>query len=286
MNRVDLHLHTTASDGTDTPLELVRHAARAGLEVIAITDHDTLKGALELSDSTDLPIKVVTGIEFSCNIRGVDNSNCHILGYAFDPCHVKITEAIAHGRAMRLLKLDKRLEYLRDTFGIVFSDEEISELRGYNSVAKPHLANLIVRHGLASSVGDAIEKYLNGVRLPDDRIDAREAIEAILAAGGVPVYAHPIGGEREKRLGEKQLRKRVCALADMGLMGLECYYSRYTREEEALILKVAREHGLTVSAGSDYHGSNKTVVIGTLSAEHGEIPTENITVLSEILKRI
>ncbi len=286
MNKTDLHLHTTASDGTDTPLELVRHAGAAGLEIIAVTDHDTLSGVRELSNLDTFGVKIITGIEFSCNIRGIDNSNCHILGYAFDPHHESIRAAITHGREMRLLKLDKRIEYLRETFGIVFSEEEISELKSYNSVAKPHIANLIIKRGLADSVGEAIDKYLNGVRLPDDRIDAREAVEAILAAGGVPVYAHPIGGEREKRLPEKKLHKRVAALRDMGLMGLECYYSRYSSEEEEMLLRLADEYGMLASAGSDYHGANKTVVIGTLRSDGADISEEAITVLPEILKRL
>lgn len=285
MNTTDLHLHTTASDGTDTPRELVERARAAGLRTIAITDHDTLVGIRELRGGSFADVEVITGIEFSCNIRGVDNSNCHILGYGFDTEHESILAAIAHGREMRLLKLGKRIEYLRDSFGIVIDDDELAELRSYNSVAKPHLAALIVKRGLASDIGDAIEKYLNGVRLPDDRIDAGEAIAAILAAGGIPVYAHPIGGEREKRLTYKKLVKRVKALKELGLMGLECYYSRYTAEEEEMLLSLAAEEGLLVSAGSDYHGENKTVVIGTLSAEGRRVPDGSVTVLSRILAK-
>ena len=103
-------------------------------------------------------------------------------------------------------------------------------------------------------MAEAIDKYLKGSKFPDDRIDSKEAIEAIKAAGGIPVYAHPIGGEREKRLSEEEVLSRIEALKTQGLMGLECYYSRYSDSDEAMLVGIADRLGLLVSGGSDYHG--------------------------------
>lgn len=281
--RVDLHLHTTASDGSDTPRELVRLAKDKGLSVIAITDHDTIAGLSELTDEDKEGIKLITGIEFSCYFKGKKGGfNCHILGYGFDTECEELQAAIAHGRQMRLFKLEARLEYLKSTFDIEFSDDEISELRGYNSVAKPHLAALIVKHGLAVSIDEAIDKYLLGAKFPDDRIPAAEAISAISAAGGISVYAHPLGGEREKRIDKDTLERRVLRLKGAGLDGVECYYSRYNEQDSEVIRAIAEEHGMCISAGSDYHGKNKTVPLGEISASGGGVDITKITVLTEI----
>ncbi len=279
---IDLHLHTTASDGSDSPRELIDKAKKAGLEVIAITDHDTIAGSLEAISLPYDGIKVITGIEFSCKTEGDDGFECHILGYGFDPEHPSILGAIDHGRQMRLYKLELRLVYLKERFGIEFTEDEIEWLRSLNSVARPHLARLIIKHGLAADVADAFDKYLKVGGFPDDRIDAREAIEAILAAGGIPVYAHPLGGEREPRITNDELFRRVGILESMGLLGVESLYSRYSTEESELLISLAERKGMLVSGGSDYHGENKTVRLGSLSADQDLIDYSKITVINQI----
>ena len=284
MHKIDLHLHTTASDGSDTPNELLKLAKEAGLTTISITDHDTLAGCIEALKAAESGIKVITGIEFSCRCGGSDGFDCHILGYGFDLKSQEMLDAIAHGRQMRLAKLESRIDYLNEHFGIRFNKDETEWLYSLNSAAKPHLAGLIVKHGLADSIGDAIDKYLKGHNFPDDRIDAGEAIKAIISAGGIPVYAHPIGGEREKRLTKSELLPRVDALAALGLMGLECYYSRYSTEDAEMLSSIAKNRGLLVSAGSDYHGKNKTVELARLSSdEMKELP--DISILPLLLNR-
>ena len=282
MRKIDLHLHTTASDGSDTPSELIAKAKETGLEVISITDHDTLAGsALAVSLPFD-GVKVITGIEFSCCTEGEDGFDCHILGYGFDPEDETLLAAIRHGREMRLFKLGARLKYLKEHFGIEFSDEEIAWLHSLNSVARPHLAMLIIKRGLATDVADAFDKYLKVGGFPDDRIDAEEAIKAILAAGGIPVYAHPLGGEREARISREEVRRRATILKSKGLMGLECLYSRYSREDAELLISLAEENGLLVSGGSDYHGENKTVVLGSLSSDGTVYDGSQITVIDRL----
>ncbi len=280
--RIDLHLHTTASDGSDTPSELIAKAREVGLEVISITDHDTIAGSLEAIGLPDEGVKVITGIEFSCCTEGKDGFDCHILGYGFDPKDETLLAAIRHGREMRLFKLEARLKYLKEHFGIEFTDEEIAWLHSLNSVARPHLARLIIKRGLALDVANAFDKYLKVGGFPDDRIDAAEAISAILAAGGIPVYAHPLGGEREPRISVDELTERVSALKSMGLMGLECFYSRYSREDRELLISLACERGLLVSGGSDYHGENKTVALGSLSSDGSEYDASQITVIDHL----
>lgn len=281
--RVDLHLHTTASDGSDTPCELIRKAKEAGIEVISITDHDTIVGLAEAIGQRKNGVKIITGIEFSCCFFGVGGFDCHILGYGFDPEHPKLLSAITHGRQMRLAKLGARLMYLKNVFGIEFTEDEIGWLHSLNSVARPHLAQLIIKRGLADSVAEAFDKYLKVDGFPDDRIDAGEAIDAILAAGGIPVYAHPLGGEREARLDPDELSRRVGALLPLGLKGLECLYSRYSVKESELLISLARKHDLLVSGGSDYHGKNKTVELGSLCADKAVTDYSSITVLDKLL---
>lgn len=282
MYKFDLHLHTTASDGSDTPSELLALAKEAGLTVISVTDHDTLEGCIEAIRIPQDDVNIITGIEFSCHCYGREDFDCHILGYGFDPESPELRAAIAHGRQMRFIKLEARLEYLADRHNIVFDEEELNWLRSLNSTAKPHIARLLVKRGLADSISDAIELYLKGKNFPDDRIDAGEAISAIISAGGIPVYAHPIGGERERRLTVSELEPRVDALIKLGLRGLECYYSRYSAEDEQLLIALARSRGLLVSAGSDYHGKNKTVELARLCSD-SDTDAPEATVLRALL---
>ena len=280
--KADLHLHTTASDGSDTPSELIAKALARGIEIMAITDHDTLVGSREAVKLPVTGVKIITGIEFSCRYEGSESFDCHILGYGFDPDSQAMLSAIAHGRQMRLFKLGARLDYLKEHFGISFPDEDIAWLHSLNSVARPHLGQLLVKHGYVNNMSEAFDKYLKLCGFPDDRIDADEAISAIKAAGGIPVYAHPIGGEREKRLTESEVTRRIDLLADIGLMGIECYYSRYTESEAAMLVGIAESRGLLISGGSDYHGENKTVPLGLLSADEREINADRLTVLDSL----
>lgn len=280
-----MHLHTTASDGSDTPEALIAKAKSIGLKTVSITDHDTLGGLLSVLDGGDDAIEIITGIEFSCNTSEKHGFDCHILGYGFDPYNEEIIRVIEHGRTMRFVKFEARVKYLEDNFGIILSEAEIQELRSYNAVAKPHIARILMSRGLADSVTDAIAKYLKGDDFPDDRIDAREAIDAIHLAGGIAVYAHPLGGELERRLTPCEFTARVKTLLEMGIDGLEAYYSRYSSSDRELVLGVARDMGLCVSAGSDYHGENKTVKLGELSSDGIEVSDLDVTALVKIRNR-
>ncbi len=281
---VDLHLHTTASDGTESPSEVVKLAYGRGINIIAVTDHDTVSGLAEARAALPEGMTLIDGIEMSCAVRGEGGFRCHILGYGIDPRSPYIAEAIEAGRVKRMAKLGRRLEYLRESFGIELSEGELERLYSHNSPSRLHIARLLTERGLTRNNDEAIEKYLDAGRMPDDRIDADMAISAIKRAGGVPIFAHPLGGEGDVHLDEGELVRRALRLLSLGVMGLECYYSRYTSEETAFLCRVARERGLLISAGSDYHGGNKTVVLGSLGAEGAEPDLGEITVLSKLIK--
>ena len=264
--RYDLHIHTAASDGSDSPDSLARKVVGAGLELFSVTDHDTVDGALAMEWLIPAGVGYIRGVECSCVSPG---GKCHILGYGFDPEHPAFRAALGEGAQLRQEKLENRIVHLREKFGIRLTEEEEQWLRSLKSPGKPHLGKLLVKRGLADELSTAIKAYLSGVP-GRDRIDSKTAIDAILAAGGIPVWAHPLGGEGEKRLTEKEFEARLAVLMAEGIRGLECCYSRYDMDESELLLLRARERGLLATGGSDYHGSNKKGIelgqLGTVSA--------------------
>ena len=271
-SKVDLHIHTTASDGADTPRVLAEKIAAAGLELFSVTDHDTVAGALEMEHIVPRGVRYIRGVEFSCVSPA---GKCHILGYGYDPDHPAFRGALEEGRRLRLEKLERRLEQLKRDHGIELTDAERSWLMSLGSPGKPHLGQIIRNRGLAPDLDGAIRNFIRDVP-GRDRIEASMAIEAILAAGGFPVWAHPLGGEGEKRLTEEKFESLLQTLLGYGLRGLECRYSRYGRKESEFLLDHAARRGLVPTGGSDYHGSNKKdIQLGQLGCEW-TVDTENL----------
>ena len=263
-SRVDLHIHTTASDGADSPRARAEKVAAAGLELFSVTDHDTVAGALEMEKIVPQGVRYIRGVEFSCVSPA---GKCHILGYGYDPDHPAFRGALEEGRRLRLEKLDRRLEQLRRDHGIELTDDERTWLMSLGSPGKPHLGQIIRNRGLAPDLDGAIRGFIRDVP-GRDRIEAKMAIEAITAAGGFPVWAHPLGGEGEKRLTEEKFEALLETLLGYGLRGMECRYSRYGRKESEFLLDHAARLGLTPTGGSDYHGSNKKdIQLGQLGCE-------------------
>lgn len=281
--RVDLHLHTTASDGTESPERVTALARESGLDLIAITDHDTVSGLAEAKRSLPEGVRLISGVEMSCSVTGEDGFRCHILGYGIDPDSASMTEAIALGREKRQRKLEDRIAYLKDRYGIALTEEEAAFLRGKNSPSRLHLGQLLVAKGLCSDIDSAIMTYLDYRSLPDGRLGAEYTISVIKRAGGVPIFAHPLGGEGEAHLERRDLYRRVDILKDLGIMGLEGFYSRYTEEEEDFLCRTAQKRGLLVSAGSDWHGANKTVSLGSLSVSGKAPSVEDVTLVKYLL---
>lgn len=279
--QIDLHMHSAASDGTDNPAQLVENIQKAGIRTFALTDHDTIDGCSQVEALVPPALRFICGVEFSCITSA---GKCHILGYGYRPEAPSIHQALEAGRVLRQAKLNRRLDHLEKVHGIRFSEEELRWLAGLNSPGKPHLAQLILDRGLADTREEAITRYINGCKGGDARIDGAIAVRGILGAGGIPVWAHPLGGEGEPHLTRERFNAQLTVLLGLGIQGLECCYSRYTREEVAFLLDQAEKHGLLVSGGSDYHGTAKDIPLGTLNAFGDRVPEETLTILTRLKK--
>ena len=277
---VDLHIHTDASDGTDSPAGLLWNLQKAGITTFAVTDHDTIRGAMAVKRIVPQGFRFIQGIEFSCRTQG--GHKCHILGLNYDDNSLDFQAALRAGDELRHQKFHRRIEILRSDFGITFTDDEIDSLLKIPSVGKPHLANLLVAKGLAQDKQDAITNYIDKCRTGTSRIDAGLAVKAILSSGGIPVWAHPLGGEGEQELPESAFRVVLNELVSYGLRGLECWYSKYKSLKCEWLSKQAQRRGLFISGGSDYHGTNKTVRLGMLNAENRPVSPEQLTILRQI----
>lgn len=264
---IDMHMHTVASDGTDTPEELIKVIKNAGIGLFSVTDHDAVKSCIAIREllQEDDPI-FINGIEFSCKD---ENGKYHILGYGYDLGASAILKLVDFTHNLRMQKVKKRLAALEDSFRITFPEEEIEQLLSLNNPGKPHIGNLMVKYGYAKDREEAIKYFLNKIKIKGTTaIPPRDAIEAITQSGGVPVLAHPIYGDGSQLLDDTELTRRISVLKEYGLRGLECYYSGFTPKEEKMMLSYAERFDLLVSAGSDYHGKNKMIFIGDTNLEN------------------
>lgn len=278
VNSIDLHIHSTASDGSDSIPTLLTKLKSSGIHTFSITDHDTISGALEMEALVSHEFRYIRGIEFSCVSP---QGKCHILGYGYDPSDPVFLEAIRSGNQLRQDKLQRRISYLQENYGIVLTEQESNWLFSQKSPGKPHLGRILVDRGLAPTLSAAIKTYLKFRNEGADRIDASAAIQAIIHAGGIPVWAHPLGGEGERRISEGGFHAQLEGLLSSGIQGLECFYSRYGKEQSAFLTEQARKHGLLVSGGSDYHGANKADLhLGKLNADDAVIDPRNLTICS------
>ena len=280
-NKADMHLHTAFSDGTDSPEELIKRLRKHGVTTFSVTDHDNADFYNNIKDNDTYGLSLVTGIEFSCR---TEKGKCHILGYGINTENMDFVKTVELTAKLREEKLQKRIDFLRDKHSIVLTDEEKASLFKEKSAGKPHMARILMARGYALSIGEAIDKYLTGIPGGDDRIDAKVAIDAIKKAGGIPVWAHPLGGEGEKRLTSEKFEERLLCLADMGIEGIELYYSRYGKKERTLIKRVLRKNKikLVYSGGSDYHGANKNIVPGELDCTGKPVLPKKITLLNDL----
>ena len=275
---VDLHMHSSCSDGSDSIPELLDKLYQVGIRLFSLTDHDTIGGIGEMQRLVPGDMTFIPGIEFSCI---VGSFKCHILGYGYDPENELFLETVREASDLRYDKLANRLDYLKEMFQIRFSERELDWLHRQSSPGRPHLAELLISRGLVSSIAEAFETYLN--HMPSPRIEAGRAIRAILNAGGVPVWAHPFGENSAERISANEMRTQLDALSELGILGLECWYSQYTEEMIQTLLREAGERRLLISGGSDYHGTRKQISLGTLG--RGVSPKDPLSELS-VLKRL
>lgn len=250
----DLHTHTTASDGSDRPEELIRLAAGAGFRAVAVTDHDTTFGLDEaMAAGGAAGIEVVPGLELSANSP---HGDMHILGYYMDTDSALLKDVLGMVQAARARRNPLILERLSQ-MGKPLSIKELEEMSGGGQIGRPHIARAMVKHGYVGSVGEAFARFLKKggpAYAPKSILTPREAIDALHKAGGLAVLAHPISLACETAI---QLDKIVGSLASEGLDGMECYYSEHGRDFTGTCLAIALKYGLVVTGGSDYHGSAK-----------------------------
>lgn len=280
MAKVDLHVHSNCSDGSDNISELINNIKKNNIEIFALTDHDTIEGCIEMQNLVPKNIKFIKGVELTCQ---ADYIKCHILGFGCDITNKKLLDLIEKGKKLRHIKMETRVEYLKNKWGIELTEEEYAWLCSRKSVVKTHFANILVKRGLAEDNVSAMKKYLDDCKTPNTRFDIKEAIEALVDAGAIPVWAHPLGGEGEEHFSEEEILPRLELMKAFGIKGLECYYSRYNKEEINLLKRLAKENNLLISGGSDYHGKNKkNINLAKLNIDNEYVDSKELTVLKEL----
>lgn len=244
--RADFHTHSTASDGTLAPADLVYQASRRGLTILALTDHDTTLGlAPAMAAAADLGIRLIPGIELSTD---VEHGEIHILGYSIDPADATLQTTLATLRQARESRIDRMVAQLR-SIGITLNRDAIQPNTPGGSIGRPHVARAMVDAGYVESVPEAFARFIGNGRpgyVPSQRLTPAEAVRLIVAAGGLAFHAHPLTSP----LFPGNLDDLIAA----GLAGLEAYYGEYTPSQCKRLAAIGRAHGLLLSGGSDYHG--------------------------------
>jgi len=254
---IDLHIHTTASDGTFTPAQVVAHAKRLNLKAIAITDHDTLAGSSEaLTIGIPAGLNFLTGVEISAASPPFYHhaGSFHLLGYAIKLDDLILNQTLAKLQTARKNRNPAILARL-NALGIAISFDEVCEESGDVQLGRPHIAQTMIRKGIVSSMDEAFDQFLGTGKpayVDKYRIECSKAIGAILGAGGIPVLAHPGLLEYES---DDQLDELIGQLKQIGIRGVEVFYSEHTADQIDLFAGLARRHDLLLTGGTDFHGS-------------------------------
>ena len=243
---VDLHTHTIASDGMLKPRELVVEAARRGVRVLAVTDHDSTEGLAEAIETARQypPLTIVPGIEINCDVEGAE---IHVLGYYMDYEAAWFQDFCRAQREERRARVHRTAERLA-ALGMPIDVERVFALVQEGSAGRPHVARVMLERGYVKSVREAFDKYLAAgkpAHVPRKKLTPEDAVRLLRKAGGVPVFAHPGLAGRDEL---------IPSLVAAGLMGIECYYSEHSPAQRGAYLDLCRAHGLIATGGSDFHG--------------------------------
>jgi len=249
-NTIDLHVHSTASDGLLSPSEVVRSARELGLATIALTDHDTTAGVEDAQAAgRELGVEVIAGIEI--NSEG-EHGDAHFLGYFIDPANAALQEKLLAIRDARVGRARGMLRKLAE-MGMPVSWERVLEIAGdASSIARPHIARALLEAGHVTSTQEAFDQYISNdgpAYVNRLRLTPQETIDLVHDAGGLIVLAHP----------HADMAHLIPMLHDLGLDGIEVYYPEHTPDEIALLERIAAERGLLMTGGSDFHGWNDGV---------------------------
>ena len=282
-SKIDLHLHTKWSDGEDSTTELLDNIIKSGVKFFSITDHDTIKGNIDFVTPENIKklsennIKFVTGIEVSTICHGQE---IHVVALDYDINSQYITAMTTESENLRRKNCEFRIDYIENILKLKLSQSSKEYLHSQNICAKPHYARCLVNDGYSSDIMTALSDICSLLPGSDCNIDAEIVIPSILKAGGIPVWAHPLGGINEPRLTNEEFFTTLNNLIKLGLKGIECYYSLYNKEEIDFLLKIAKENNLYVSSGSDYHGKNvKKVTIGEVSCDNTNVDYSKIDII-------
>jgi hypothetical protein len=253
MSAIDLHTHSTASDGTLTPAELVAEARRSGLEALALTDHDTTNGLEEaLAAGRDLGLEVIPGCELSVDYP---KGQMHIVGLWLPVNPRLLTEKLVYLRERRHSRNERIIAALQKA-GIAIDYREVRDLAGEASIGRPHIARLLMDKGAVRDIQQAFDEYIGpGGRayVPKDKLTPEVAIDLLSQEGATVILAHPFS----LQISESELRRELSRLKEFGLEGMEAHYPEHTPGQTTLFLQLCREFDLLVSGGSDFHGSVK-----------------------------
>jgi 3',5'-nucleoside bisphosphate phosphatase len=278
VSKVDLHIHTTASDGKFTPAEIVHKAWKGGLTYIAICDHDSIDGVIPAQETAiKYPgMKVIGGVEINTDIP---SGELHVLGYCFDSQSIELKTELERLRNSRIVRAKKMIQKLRN-LGIKIDYERVEELAGTGSIGRPHIAQVMMERGYINNFKEAFNKYISRggpAYVERDKITPAEAIRLVLKANGIPVLAHPLTSENFETL--------ITELLAAGLMGMEVYYNNYTAEQIKGLVGIATKYNLIMTGGSDFHGIDTVneSPLGTV-----EVPLESaerLIALSKIIEQ-
>jgi predicted metal-dependent phosphoesterase TrpH len=247
VNRVDLHVHSTASDGKLAPEEVVRQAAALGIRYLALTDHDTVDGIVPaINAARPFPHLIfIPGIEVSTD---VPEGEIHVLGYFIDYTSPELTDRMKRFRDSREGRARKMVDKLV-ALGIDIDYGRVQEIAGEGSIGRPHIAQAMLEKGYVSNFKEAFDKYIGRdgpAYVEREKMTPEEAVALILRSGGIPVLAHPFTVTDPE--------KRAAELKQAGLVGIEAYYKDNTSEMTKATLKIAKDNGLIATGGTDYHG--------------------------------
>lgn len=266
MSKVDLHIHSTASDGRFSPEEIVRKAAGLGLAVIALSDHDSVAGVIPAMEAAkDFPdLKVIPAVEVSTD---VPSGEVHVLGYFIDYTSPELKTALAGFRDLREGRAQGMIDKLAE-LGIHVEWQRVQEIAGSGSVGRPHIAQAMLEKGYINSIKEAFDKYIardGPAYVVREKMTPVEAVELILRTNGLPVLAHPFTVADYEAL--------VIELKAAGLVGIEAYYKDYDASEIDSLVSLAKKNGLITTGGTDYHGLDSTseVIMGST-----DVPVESV----------
>jgi predicted metal-dependent phosphoesterase TrpH len=253
---VDLHTHTTASDGTYAPRDLVTEAASRGVRVLAVTDHDSTEGLAEALEEAERrrPLEIIPGIEINCDVEGAE---IHVLGYLMDWQAEWFQDFCREQRRERRARVHRMVERLA-AIGMPLEADEVFAIVKEGSAGRPHVAQVMVAHGYVKTVREAFDKYLGSGKpghVPRKKVTPEDAVRIIRKAGGVPVFAHPGLADRDEL---------IPGLIAAGLMGIECYYTEHSAAQRASYLQICKDQDLVATGGSDFHGPKvRAAILGS-----------------------